>query len=104
MTLDQLRAALDHLESSVQRAGAALIAAEESGADETDVTRLLRAYGIHGRTKLGWLRDGGELLRWHRGEAPCASAQQPEQDTRELDVSSRFIENPSERCRYGLDG
>jgi hypothetical protein len=70
MTLDLLRSRLDALEGAVQLAGDALFAAEESGAGEADVTRLLRAYGIHGRTKLGWLRDGGELLRWHRGEAP----------------------------------
>ena len=93
MSLDLLRSRLDALEDAVQRAGDAWIAAEEAGVDEVDITRMLRAYGIHGRTKLGWLRDGGELLRWHRGEGPCASAQNPEQDTRELDVSNAFIEN-----------
>jgi len=77
MTLDLLRSKLEALEDAVQRAGDAWIAAEESGADEVAITRLLQAYGIHGKTKLGWLRDGGELLRWHRGEAPCASGEHP---------------------------
>lgn len=74
MTLDHLRSRLEALEGAVQLAGAAWIAAEESGADEADITRLLRAHGVNGRTKLGWLRDGGELLRWHRGEAPSCLA------------------------------
>jgi len=77
MTLDLLRSRLEVLESAVQLAGDAWLAAEEAGVPEADLTRLLRAYGIHGKTKLGWLRDGGELLRWHRGEAPCASGEHP---------------------------
>lgn len=97
MTLDHLRSRLEALEGAVQLAGAALIAAEEAGADQADITRLLRAYGIHGKTKLGWLRDGGELLRWHQGEGPCASGEHPF-ETGDLDtVSSALTENPLAR-------
>lgn len=95
MTLDLLRSRLQALEDAVQKAGDAWIAAEESGADHADIVQLLRAYGVHGRTKLGWLRDGGELLRWHRGEAPCASGEHP-CETGDLDtLSSAVTENPS---------
>jgi hypothetical protein len=77
MTLDHLRSRLEALEDAVQRAGDAWLAAEEAGVPEADVIRLLRSFNVHGRTKLGWLRDGGELLRWHRGEAPSCLAHDP---------------------------
>ena len=101
MTLDLLRSRLEALEDAVQKAGDAWIAAEEAGVPEADITRLMRSFNVHGRTKLGWLRDGGELLRWHRGEAPCASAAGAA-ETGDLDtLSNALTENPSSRWRHG---
>ena len=90
MSLDLLRSRLDALEDAVQRAGDTWIAAEEAGVDEVDITRMLRSYGIHGRTKLGWLRDGGELLRWHRGDAPSPLAHDPAHESHPAEAETQI--------------
>ena len=94
-SLDRLRDALNALEDALGVAGVALEDAAQAS-DPDDVRTLLRAFGISRRgacQRLIWIKEQGELLRWHQGEGPCASAQHPEQDTRELDVSNAFIEN-----------
>lgn len=75
-----LREELDHLEDALQRAGAALIVAEEANADPKELKEILIAYEIKANRPVNrerWLREHGQRLRWHRGWA--ASSTLPEE-------------------------
>jgi hypothetical protein len=75
-----LREELDHLEDALQRAGAALIVAEEANADPAQVKELLIAYEIKANRQVNrerWLRQQGQRLRWHQGA--CSSSALPEE-------------------------
>lgn len=79
--IDRLRQSLDALDVALGEAGAAWLAAEEAGADPKELKAVLNAYEVRSDTRRSWLRDAGAVLRWHRGEAPCASDPKPERDT-----------------------
>ncbi len=76
-----LRQELDRLEDALQRAGAALIAAEEANADPVELRVTLIAYEIRGNRPCNrerWLRQHGQRLRWHQGLAVTSTLQEEE--------------------------
>lgn len=92
--LKALRQELDHLETALQRAGFALLAAEEANADPKELKELLVAYGIkanHPANRVKWLREHGQLLRWHQGL--CATSELPDETEATGHVSRALIEN-----------
>jgi hypothetical protein len=89
-----LREELDRLEDALQRAGAALIAAEESNADPKELKELLIAYEIKANRPVNrerWLREHGQRLRWHQGL--CATSELPDETHAAGHVSRALIEN-----------
>lgn len=90
-----LREELNRLEDALQRAGAALLGAEEANADPKELKELLIAYDIkanHPANRVRWLREQGQRLRWHQGL--CATSTLPDETHEPGHVSRAPIENP----------
>ena len=64
-----LRDRLDRLEDSLAEAGLVLLQAEQTESP-ADLNQLLTAYGLssQNRSRLRWLREHGETLRWYRDQ------------------------------------
>ena len=71
--LDCLRRELLNLERHLAVAGLALLEAEES-APPGEVKLLLGAFGYRYKSLRDFLRDHGEVLRWHRDGNPSNPA------------------------------
>jgi len=71
--LDCLRQELLNLEGHLAVAGLALLEAEESAPPE-EVRLVLGAFGYQYKSLQDFLRDHGEVLRWHRDGNPSSPA------------------------------
>jgi len=69
--LDRLRDELLNLERYLARAGFALLEAEDKEQPE-DVKLVLCAFGYRYKSLRDFLREHGEVLRWHRDGNPSS--------------------------------
>ena len=91
-SLDRLRDALNALEDALGVAGVALEDAAQAS-DPDDVRGLLKAFGISRRgvcQRLIWIKEQGELLRWHQGDAPSPLAHDPAHESHPAEAETQI--------------
>lgn len=85
--LDRLRQELLNLERHLAVAGLALLEAEEVETAD-DVKMLLAAFGYRYKSMREFLRDHGEVGRWHRGSSQVDLAHGLAHQSRSIEVET----------------
>jgi len=86
--LDRLRQELLNLERHLAVAGLALLEAEEVETAD-DVKILLAAFGYRYKSMREFLRDHGEVGRWHRGSSQVDLAHGLTHQSRPIEVETQ---------------